>query len=115
MSKALRCDRCGTAFSPILMENTWDLFTTIPELFIQTSDNYRKTICNQRKTDLNFCPKCTNDFLKFMEDFENETSVVAARMSVDRYNAKLDELGVGKYEYGGSQGNCDGETAERET
>lgn len=114
MSKALRCDKCGTTFSPLLIGTT-DLFTTIPEVSFQTRYDYTHHICNQRKNDLNFCPVCTNKFLRFMEDFVNETEYLYARACfVDDQSDDVWSDICGEQQYGGSQSDCDGETAERE-
>ena len=120
MSKALRCDRCGNTFSPILIGVT-DLFTTIPEITMQNRDNYIQRVSYQRKIDLNLCPKCTNDFLEFMEDFKNETETISAAMSFaecsehyidpQRYTGGKINRGYGS---GRSCGDSDGDFTERE-
>lgn len=116
MSKALRCDRCGKAFSPILMSVT-DQITTIPEMHFQNRDNYRNNTVFDRRTDINFCNDCTNDFLKFMEDFSNETNHLSGLLSfAERSDPYLDadEYIRGRHEHGGASGDCDGKAAERE-
>jgi len=110
MSKALRCDKCGETFSPILIDVT-DLFTTIPEVRFQTRDDFTHNLCWQRKTDLNFCPRCTNDFLEFMEDFENETGHLSAKLSYSE-SEHNDSSNVVRKSTARSYSNC--ETAEWE-
>ena len=113
MSKALRCDKCGTTFSPLLIGTT-DLFTTIPELYFQNRDDFIHNICNQRKKELNLCPVCTNKFLAFMEDFENETDhLYTHAVFVDDKSDDTWRDICREHEHGGSQGNCDGKTSER--
>ena len=115
MSKALRCDKCGKTFSPVLIGVT-DLFTTIPELYFQTKNDYENNYSHQRKHDLNFCPDCTNHFLAFMEDFENETSHLLAKNSVsdsnDYYSDDSYSRGKCAYHRNFEKCNSDCEAAE---
>ena len=115
MSKALRCDKCGTTFSPLLIGTT-DLFTTIPEIMFQTRYDHVHNICNQHKHELNLCPVCTNKFLKFMEDFENETDYLYrnAYFVDDKSDAVWGDI-CREHQHGGPQSDCDGKTAERKT
>lgn len=115
MSKALRCDKCGTTFSPFLIGTTV-LFTTIPELYFQNRDDFIHNICNQRKKELNLCPVCTNKFLAFMEDFENETDYLYSNAYF--IDSKSDDVWrdiCGEHKHGGSQSDRDSKIAERET
>ena len=110
MSKALRCDKCGATFSPLLIGVT-DKFTTIPEMHFQTKDDLVHNICYGRKTDINFCPNCTNKFFEFMEDFKNETGYLSAELSLAK-SSDDPKCVRGRYKYERSSRNSDCEASE---
>jgi hypothetical protein len=72
MSKAIKCDRCGTCFDP---GNANGMFTRFGDPVFLDSDDAKKGVfaftLNDRlipeNTDL--CPKCTYEFMEFMNTF----------------------------------------------
>ena len=65
MSKALKCDRCQTCFDPSEVPEGLS-FTSIGEIYLQSSKEYAENKYRLRMHGINLCPKCTDMFLSFM-------------------------------------------------
>ena len=66
MSKAFKCNICNTCFDPYGLQET-DEFTTIPEFYIQTSEEFQNGKVGVRFSGFNACPECTRKFQNFIE------------------------------------------------
>ena len=112
MSKALKCDRCGKYFSPFLIGDG-DLFTSIPEIKLQTRKEFVNHVILIDKKDINLCPNCTQDFVyDFMEDFNNETSYLYDYGYFTDAGDPGKRRSSGRYKYEGSSSDSDCEASE---
>ena len=65
MSRAFKCDRCGTCFDPMKIRSP-DYFVEIKEYCTQNSEEYMTNGIGYLETGLHLCPKCAKMFSLFM-------------------------------------------------
>ena len=82
MSKALRCDRCSTCFDPYTVTGEW---ATIKTLIFQNSKEYEKREVGYRDEDIHFCPKCAEQFAKWLNIKEEKKDEKVSPESSDNF------------------------------
>ena len=71
MSKAFKCDRCGTCFDPDSMTDN-DIFITLSEVFSQNKEEYWNHAVGGREEEIHFCPVCSKEFNRFMANSQEK-------------------------------------------